>query len=200
MSLYGVSKMTASRAMQEVRNRGVTVSVHGVGCFVKGADTGPETMIRSASVQSCDSAHDGTTRILLLGVEAASPDIANGLGVRLRDPTFYLLAVRPGESSWSRVEETFARCDCAPDFLKQDFRHETALQYLQGILPQGELHAEISVLMPSLWHRQIGGFAAGQPCIQLQQEFRMRGQAVLLSRLIGRSYRFANLLANRSRA
>lgn len=193
MSLYGVSKMTASRAMQEVRSRGAIVSVHGVGCFVKGTDPVPDTIFRSASGRNCDIADEGQVRILRLDVDGASPEVADRLGVRLGDPILYLLAVRPGESSWSQIEETSVRCDCAPDFLKQDFCHGTALQYLQGILPQGEVRAEISAIMPSSRHRRIGGFLSDQPCIQLQQELRMRGQAVLLGRLIGRSYRFANI-------
>jgi GntR family histidine utilization transcriptional repressor len=188
-TLFDVSRVTASRAMQELARTGMIVAVRGVGSFVGKSCIRPKSRQQQRPEHPSHSVQTG--RVIRLGTETAPPAIASHIGLALGEPVFRLLAVYKDERADLRIEESFVRPDFAPSFCKQDFRILTATDHLQGLIPTAELRLGISAVAPQVWQQDIAALPANQPCIEIQQELRCDEFIIMFGRITTAAWRFA---------
>src|ERR1700694_1797112 len=126
---FGVSRMTANRALRELSDEGVLVRVAGVGSFVAGqhAHTHP--------LESRTRGHVHRAEIVSLERVRAVADLARDFGVAPRSELYCSVIVHFENDRPVQLEDRYVLPKVAPGYLKMDFSTTTPYDYLIKVAP-----------------------------------------------------------------
>src|SRR3977135_4090244 len=92
---FGVSRMTANRALRELRDEGVLVRIAGVGSFVADRHARAHPLeIRGIAVEIPDRGHAPRAEIVSLERIRAAAELAEDFGIAARSELYCSLIVR----------------------------------------------------------------------------------------------------------
>src|SRR6266404_6127156 len=163
---FGVSRMTANRALRELSDEGVLVRVAGVGSFVadQHAHTHP-LEIRSIADEIRSRGHVHRAEIVSLERVRAVADLARDFGVAPRSELYCSVIVHFENDRPVQLEDRYVLPKVAPGYLKMDFGTTTPYDYLIKVAPLQEAEHVLRAVMPDERTRKLLVMKRDEPCL-----------------------------------
>ena len=192
--VFGISRMTAHRALRELTHEGVLRRVRGAGSFVAGAK--PESAlfeIRNIAEEIAGRGNRHGCDVLRLAAARADAETALALEVKPGARLFHSLLLHRENGAPIQVEDRVVSPAFAPAYLKQDFRHATPNQNLMSLRAPDRVEHVVETTMPDRRLQKLLEIAATEPCLVLTRRTWCADQVVTRARLIhpGSRYRLA---------
>jgi len=192
VSEFGVSKMTANRALRELATEGEIVRIQGVGSFVaerKGYSALFE--VRNIADEIAERGHVHTASVVVLSAETCSPRIADALELDVGSPVFHSLIVHSENGVPVQLEDRFVNAAAVPEYLAQDFSIITPNRYLTEAAPLLGSEHIIECAMPEPWECKLLVILKTEPCLTIRRRTWSSTGIVSLARLVypGSRYR-----------
>lgn len=182
---FGVSRMTVTRALGELRTEGLVERVQGVGTFA--AHLGPVSStltLRDLHEEITERGHRHQAQVHLALQEAATDALARQLGLATGAPVFHSMIVHYENGVALQCEDRYVNPACAPDYLRQDFTQITPTHYLLQVAPLWEAQYAIEAGRPTALEAKLLGVAPGEPCLIIVRRTVNRDIPITLARLV----------------
>ncbi|MBT8084610.1 MAG: histidine utilization repressor [Woeseia sp.] len=181
---FGVSRMTANRALRELNDEGYVERVAGVGTFVADLRAASHVLeVRNIAEEIAHRGHRHSASVLRLSRQHARGAIARSLQLTQGDDVFHVLLVHRENDSPVQLEDRYVAADFAPHFLEQDFTVLTPSAYLSAIAPLQEAEQVVRAAMPNKAVRDHLDMPEREPCLVVVRRTWAHGQAVSFGRL-----------------
>ena len=165
---FGISRMTAHRALRELTGEGWLTRVQGAGTFVAKAKPQSALLeIRDIREEIAERGHAHSCDVVLLAREAATADVALALALHPGDVIFHSLVVHKEDGQPIQVEDRHVNPAFAPGYLDQDFTGTTAFEYLGQLGPMDAAEHVIEAVLPNQATRRLLRCRPGEPCLRL---------------------------------
>ncbi len=177
--LYGVSRMTANRALRELMAEGVLDRVAGVGTFVAAARVQAEVMeVRNIADEIRARGHVHACRVIERSALPAPPAVAQALDLAAGAQVFHSLIVHLENGTAIQLEDRYVNPAVAPGYPDVDLTVTTANEYLSRIAPISAGEHRIEAVAPDRRAQALLGIPARQPCLMLFRRTWSQGRAV----------------------
>ncbi|MFT3988231.1 histidine utilization repressor [Aestuariivirga sp.] len=189
---FGISRMTANRALRELTAEGFVDRVPGVGTFVKEPPARTSLMeLRNIAEEIEQRGHRHTARIVHREQITSPPPLTDAFELRLPRSVYHLRLVHEENGVPVQIEDRYVNPAAAPDFLTQDFSHTTPTAYLVATLPVDELEHTVEAAMPTPDQQRLLGIGPEEPCLVLHRRSWSEGQVVTVATLTYPASRYA---------
>src|SRR6202051_878207 len=136
---FGVSRMTANRALRELRDEGVLVRIAGVGSFVADRHAHAHPLeIRSIADEIRERGHVHRAEVVALERILAVAELAEDFGVAPRSELYCSVIVHFENDRPVQMEDRCILPQLAHDYLKMDFNQTTPYDSLTKVAPLQE--------------------------------------------------------------
>jgi GntR family histidine utilization transcriptional repressor len=165
---FGVSRMTANRALRELSARGRVVRRAGMGTFVAAEKT-QSTLLQIANLGTEVEArgHDYRCDLILLERVAATPEVANALEMQTGESVFHVVCVHRENGTPVQLEDRYVNPLAAPEFGQQDFARVQPSDYLVRKVPFDEVEHVVDAILPTPEQAARLEMEVAQPCLML---------------------------------
>jgi GntR family histidine utilization transcriptional repressor len=181
---FGVSRMTANRALRELASDGVVVRHSGVGTFVAESQQHSHALnVRNIADEIRERGHVHGARVVALRKVAATGDIAARLRLRPGATLFHSLIVHFENDLPIQAEDRYVSAHEAPDYLAQDFTHFTPNEYLTRVAPLQTVEHVIRAEGPSRRIRAMLRMSPDEPCLVIHRRTWSAGRPVSIAHL-----------------
>src|ERR1700716_4528025 len=128
---FRVSRMTANRALRELRDEGILVRIAGVGSFVADQHAHAHPLeIRGIADEIRRRGHVRRAEIVSLDRVRAVADLAEDFGLAPRSELYCSVIVHFENDRPIQLEDRYVLPKLAPEYLKVDFNQTTPTEYL----------------------------------------------------------------------
>jgi len=181
---FGVSRMTANRALRELRDEGVLVRVAGVGSFVADRQAHAHPLeIRSIADEIRDRGHAHRAEIVSLQRVRAVAALAEDFGVAPRSELYCSVIVHFENDRAVQLEDRYVLPTLAPGYLDVDFTKTTPYDYLTQVAPLQEAEHVLRAVMPDDRTRKLLTMKRDEPCLLMIRRTWTAGQIASVARL-----------------
>jgi len=188
---FGISRMTANRALRDLTAEGYLARVPGVGTFVKEPPARSSLIeLRNIAEEIEARGHRHSSRIEKRGEIQAGQGLAGEFEIKAGQRLFHILVVHAENDVPVQIEDRYVNPFVAPDFLIQTFRKTTPTGYLLATVPVDELEHTVEAAMPSVAQQALLGIAA-EPCLMLHRRSWSRGHVVTVATFTYPASRYA---------
>jgi GntR family histidine utilization transcriptional repressor len=161
---FGISRMTANRALRELVDQGRIVRVAGVGSFV--AEEKPQSTLLNISNIASEirgRGHDYGFRLLVSERVSASPDVAAWMDVRMGESLFHCVCLHLEDGLPVQLEDRYVNPRIVPAFLEQDFSVSTPSEYLVRNVPFDQIEHLVDAGASDAGASRTPGHGPGRP-------------------------------------
>jgi len=196
---FGISRMTANRALRELVEQGRVVRVAGVGSFVA-EDKPQSTLLQIANIASEIRArgHDYGYQLVSGERVAASADVAAWLDLRAGESVFHSVCLHLEDGVPVQLEDRYVNPRVVPDFLEQDLEATPPSEYLVRSVPFDQIEHLVDAVLPTDEQAKRLSMPAAEPCLLLTRRTWTRNVPVTLVRCLHPASRYR--LGSRFRA
>jgi GntR family transcriptional regulator, histidine utilization repressor len=181
---FGVSRMTANRALRELRDEGVLVRVAGVGSFVADQHAHAHPLeIRGIADEIRRRGHAHRAEIVSLERIHAAAELAEDFGIAPRSELYCSVIVHFEDECPIQLEDRYVLPKLAPDYLKVDFSLTTPYDYLIKVAPLQEAEHLLRAVMPDERTRKLLAMQDNEPCLLMIRRTWTAGQIASVARL-----------------
>lgn len=181
---FGVSRMTANRALRELRDEGVLVRIAGVGSFVADRHARAHPLeIRGIADEIRDRGHVHRAEIVSLERIRAASELAEDFGIASRGELYCSLIVHFENDRPIQLEDRYVLPKLAPDYLNIDFERTTPHDYLVRVAPLQEAEHLLRAEMPDDRTRKLLAMKRDEPCLVVIRRTWTAGQIASIARL-----------------
>ena len=189
---FGISRMTANRALRELNAEGFVDRVPGVGTFVKAPPARSSLLeLRNIAEEIAQRGHRYSSRIISKREITATPALAGEFETHTLDRLFHIVIVHEENGVPVQLEDRYVNAAVVPDFLLQDFGTLTPTAYLVAITPVDELEHTVEAILPTPEQQRLLDIDPLEPCLALHRRSWSRGQAVTVATLTYPASRYA---------
>lgn len=191
---FGISRMTANRALRELADQGAITRVQGVGSFVAGPKAESTLVeVRSIRDEIEQRGQRHSTVVLVLGPAVADATLATAFGLPNGAPLLHSRLVHCADGRPLQLEDRYVNPASAPGYLDQDFRAVTPHAYLTRVAPLEQAEHVIEADLPSREVARHLGIAVTDPVLVLNRRTWSGGRVASVARLIhpARLYRLS---------
>ncbi len=189
---FGISRMTANRALRELSADGYLARVPGVGTFVREQTARTSLMeLRNIAEEIAARGHRHTSRLITREKILASQHLSNEFEWKDPQHLFLLVVVHEENGLPVQLENRWVNPHLAPDFLIQSFAKQTATAYLLNTVPVDELEHSVEAILPDAVQQEQLGTTAHEPCLALHRRSWSKGQVVTVATLTYPASRYA---------
>ena len=181
---FGVSRMTANRALRELQDEGILVRIAGVGTFVAEVQAHAHPLeIRNIADEIRQ--RGGAHRAVLISLEKvrAVGALAQEFGVAPKSRLFCSVIVHHENDKPIQLEERYVLPQLAPDYLQVDFTRTTPHEYLIKTAPLQEAEHILRAAMPDERTRKLLQMKRGEPCLMVMRRTWTAGIIASVARL-----------------
>lgn len=196
---FGISRMTANRALRELVEQGRIVRVPGVGSFV--AENKPQsTLLQIANIASEIRArgHDYGYRLLSASRVSAPADVAAWLDLRAGESVFHTVCMHLENGVPVQLEDRYVSPRVVPAYLDQDLSATPPSEYLVRHVPFDQIEHLVDAVLPNAEQADRLHMGAADPCLLLTRRTWTRGVPVTVVRCLHPASRYR--LGSRFRA
>jgi GntR family histidine utilization transcriptional repressor len=181
---FGVSRMTANRALRELASDGVVVRQTGVGTFVAVSPARSHALqVRNIADEIRERGHEHGARVAVMERLAADADVATRLRLRPGATVFHSLITHLENGLPVQVEDRYVCAHAVPEYAGQDFTATTPNEYLQRVAPLQTVEHFIRAETPQRRIRGMLKMAPGEPCLVIHRRSWSAGQPVSVATL-----------------
>jgi GntR family histidine utilization transcriptional repressor len=181
---FGVSRMTANRALRELRDEGILVRIAGVGSFVADRHAHAHPLeIRSIADEIRERGHVHRAQIVSLERIRAVSELAEDFGVAPRSELYCSVIVHFENDRPVQLEDRYVLPKLAPDYLKMDFSRTTPHDYLTKVAPLQEAEHLLRAVMPDERTRKLLAMKRDEPCLLMIRRTWTADQIASVARL-----------------
>jgi GntR family histidine utilization transcriptional repressor len=181
---FGVSRMTANRALRELRDEGVLVRIAGVGSFVADRPAHAHPLeIRGIADEIRKRGNVHRADIVSLERIRAVADLAEDFGVAPESELFCSVIVHFENERPIQLEDRYVLPLLAPDYLQMDFKQTTPHDYLTRVAPLQEAEHVLRAVMPDDRTRKLLAMQEGEPCLLMIRRTWTAGRIASVARL-----------------
>src|ERR1700728_1368767 len=181
---FGVSRMTANRALRELRDEGVLVRIAGVGSFVADRHARAHPLeIRGIDEEIRERGHAHRAEIVSLERVRAGADLAEHFGAAPRSELYRWLIVHFENDRPVQLEDRHVSPALAPGYLDVDFSRTTPYEYLIRVAPLQEAKHVLRAVMPDERTRKLLAMKRDEPCLLVTRRTWTYGAMASLARL-----------------
>ena len=189
---FGISRMTANRALRELNAEGFVDRVPGVGTFVREPPARTSLLeLRNIAEEIEQRGHRHSSRVTSRKEATASPALAEEFETRALDRLFHIVIVHEENGVPVQLEDRYVNAAAVPDFLMQDFTVMTPTAYLLAAMPVDELEHTVEAALPSLEQQRLLNIDPLEPCLALHRRSWSRGRVVTVATLTYPASRYA---------
>jgi len=163
---FGISRMTANRALRELQKEGVLVRIAGVGSFV--SNTRPHTHpleIHDIADEIRERGNVHRAELVALHKVRAAANLARDFGVAPGAPLFFSSIVHRESGVPILLENRHVLPSVAPDYLDLNFEKVTPFEYLVEAAPPKAAEHVLRAVMPDAGTRKLLAMKRGEPCL-----------------------------------
>ncbi|NMG74456.1 histidine utilization repressor [Aromatoleum diolicum] len=145
---FGVSRMTANKAIRDLVQSGYLIRQPGLGTFVtdrKAESSLHEVLNIAAEVRSRGNAYRND--VIRCEAIEADDEVALNLGVRLGTRVFHTLLVHRENDVPIQLEERFVNPKWVPDYLDTDFSRHTPNEVLVAACPISDVEHVVEAVL-----------------------------------------------------
>jgi GntR family transcriptional regulator, histidine utilization repressor len=181
---FGVSRMTANRALRELRDEGILVRIAGVGSFVADRHAHAHPLeIRGIADEIRQRGHVHRAEIISLERIRAVTELAEDFGIAPRSELYCSVIVHFENDRPVQLEDRYVAPTLAPDYLKVDFTKTTPYDYLTKVAPLQEVEHVLRAVMPDERTRKLLAMKRDEPCLLMIRRTWPAAQIASLARL-----------------
>jgi len=181
---FGVSRMTANRALRELRDEGILVRIAGVGSFVAERHAHAHPLeIRSIADEIRERGHVHRAEIISLERVRATAELAEDFGVAPRGELYRSVIVHFENDRPVQLEDRHVLPKLAPDYLKTDFSRTTPYDYLTHVAPLQQAEHLLRAVMPDERTRKLLAMKRDEPCLLMIRRTWTAGEIASVARL-----------------
>lgn len=189
---FGISRMTANRALRELAGDGYLARVPGVGTFVKEQAARTSMMeLRNIAEEITARGHSYTSRLISRETMMANTALTEEFEWINPQNLFHLVVVHEENGVSVQLEYRWVNPLIAADFLIQNFTRQTPTAYLLNTVPVDELEHSVSAIRPDDTQQILLGISADEPCLALHRRSWSKGAVVTVATLIYPASRYA---------
>jgi GntR family transcriptional regulator, histidine utilization repressor len=182
---FGVSRMTVTRALNELRAEGLIERVQGVGTFAAHLSKVASTLhIRDLHEEITARGHRHEAMVHLAKREAAGEALAGRLGLAAGAPVFHTLIVHFEDGAALQCEDRYVNPAVAPGYLDNDFTQVTPTQYLLQVAPLWQAQYSIEAALPTAQEARLLGIRREDPCLVVVRRTVGPQAPITLARLV----------------
>ena len=182
---FGVSRMTVTRALNELRAEGLIERVQGVGTFAAHLVRVASTLrIRDLHEEITARGHRHHAEVHVARQEAAGEAVAQRLGLAAGAPVFHTLIVHFEDGMALQCEDRHVNPGSAPDYLHNDFTQVTPTQYLLQVAPFWQAQYSIEAALPTAREAKLLGIGRDEPCLVVQRRTVGKEVPITTARLV----------------
>lgn len=198
---FGISRMTANRALRELMAEGFLTRVPGVGTFVKEQAHRTSLLeLRNIAEEIESRGHRHTARIVAQTEVASNPALAEEFESKAPDRLFHIVMVHEENCVPVQIEDRYVNPLAAPGFLAQDFAGTTPTAWLLATVPVDELEHTVEATLPAPDQQRLLGIGPLEPCLALHRRSWSRGRVVTVATLTYPASRYALYSRHRTSA
>lgn len=181
---FGVSRMTANRALRELTDEGILLRIAGVGSFVAEQHARAHPLeIRSIAEEIRTRGHVHRAEIVSLQRVRAAADLAENFGMAPRCELYCSVMVHYENDRPIQLEDRYVLPKMAPDYLKVDFSRTTPTEYLLEAAPLQQAEHRLRAVMPDERTRKLLAMKRDEPCLEVMRRTWTAGQIASVARL-----------------
>lgn len=189
---FGISRMTANRALRELTADGYLKRVPGVGSFVReGAATTSLLELRNIADEIAARGSKYSSRLITREKINSSETLASEFEWQKAGQLYHLVLVHEENGVPVQLENRWVNPLKAADFLIQNFIRETPSAYLINAVPVDELEQSVTAIMPGPREQDLLKIGADEPCIALHRRSWNGGEVVTVATFIYPSSRYS---------
>jgi GntR family histidine utilization transcriptional repressor len=182
---FGISRMTANRALRELSSDGYLSRGPGVGTFVKEQTARTSLMeLRNIAEEIAARGHTHSSRLIAREKITASPVLTGEFEWKNPKGLFHLAIVHEENGVPVQLENRWVNPQIAPDFLIQSFTKQTPTAYLLNTVPVDELEHSVKAMLPDEAQQELLNIKPHEPCLALHRRSWNQGQVVTVATLV----------------
>jgi GntR family transcriptional regulator, histidine utilization repressor len=188
---FGVSRMTARKALDRLALAGDIVRRRGSGSYI--ADESVRSsflVIRNIADEIRQSGRRYSSRVVRQCAIACDAECAAELDIERGAKVFHSLMVHLADEQPVQLEYRFVRPDAAPGYLGIDLIAETPNQYLQRVCPLVEARQEVCATLPKARESELLGIRRAEPCLLITRVTSARRGLVSYARILAPANRY----------
>ncbi len=189
-----VSRMTARRALEEMTQEGVLYRVQGKGTFVSPPKMQASFIeIRNIADEIRALGQTYNNEVRLLTAEPCPQPLMALFGLGENEKVFHSVIVHFEHTLPVQLEDRFVNPRFVPEYLKQDFRHDTPNVYLSQIAPLTSAEHIIEAQMPDIRLKRLLQMSEQEACLVVKRTTWSGNNAISYATLFhpGSRYRIA---------
>ncbi len=194
MEQFGISRMTANRALRELAAEGLVLRVQGSGTRVAQLHRiSSQLVIRDIHEEVAERGHVHSARVLLAAEEKAGAEVAESLGLRRGGRVFHTILVHLENGVPIQYEDRYVNPAAAPDYLNTDFTQTSPTLHLLQHAPLTEARYSIEACLPGEEEARQLGIKRTEPCLAMMRRTVSGAHVASIARLVypGSRYSFA---------
>jgi GntR family transcriptional regulator, histidine utilization repressor len=185
VAAFGVSRMTANRAVRELAQDGLVIRTAGSGTHV--AQRRLElSLLRVPDIAEEIRADTGrySARLIERHAAAAAADIAAALGIAPGAPVFHTVIVHDSAGRPFQLEDRYVNPAFAPEYLDQDFTAITPNAYLTSVASFDDVEQTVEAVPADVRCASLLAVPRGHACLMVTRRTWRDGMAATLARLV----------------
>lgn len=168
VSSFGVSRMTANRALRELMIEGTLTRAAGLGTFVSLQRQDIDLLqIQSIALEISARGNQHKAEVQVAEVIPADAKVSQSLDLEPGTPVMRTLIIHFENNQPIQLEERYVNPLVAPAYLSNDFTKITPNEYLSALAPITEFEHFVEAIMPDALVRKSLGVAKDQPCLRV---------------------------------
>lgn len=191
VTMFGVARMTANRALRELAEQGMVVRMAGVGSFV--AEEKPQsTLLQIANIaeEIHQRGHDHRFELIQVHRESAPQEAASALQLMTGSSVFHLIGVHYENGVPVQLEDRYVNPKVVPYFMEQDFSTIQPSDYLVRNVPFDQMEHVVDAVLPTAQQAKWLQMPLEQPCLMLTRRTWQRDSTVTWAHCMHPSMRY----------
>jgi GntR family transcriptional regulator, histidine utilization repressor len=189
---FGISRMTANRALRELTADGYLARVPGVGTFVREPPARSSLMeLRNIAEEIAARGHRYTSRLVTREEVTASAALTEEFEMKTPQRLYHIVIVHEENGVPVQLEDRHVNPFMVPAFMNQDFTATTPTAYLLAAVPVDELEHTVEAAMPDLRQQKLLDMPPAEPCLALHRRSWSKAHVVTVATLIYPASRYA---------
>ncbi|MEO1246460.1 MAG: histidine utilization repressor [Pseudomonadota bacterium] len=181
---FGVSRLTANKAMCELADEGYVERAPGIGTFVaENRSHGEFLRVTNIAEEVRGRSHEYDNEIITLETLKASDEVSEKLQLPAGTQVFHSVIVHRDQGVPIQLEDRYINPVVAPDLMSIDLTETTPTAYLMSISPPTEVEQQIEAVMPRPRERKLLLMKTGEPCLLIKRRTWIRGAVATLAYL-----------------